>query len=130
MARFVERTRHDWWGTTWKLLVFVGIIAFALAVVYPWRGFLPTILLILAGLWAYVSLVSRTTGYLCEKCDKPFQVPTTVNFFTGSAVGKNPDGTYYSYKLLTCPNCGKRTRARIVKRVGTDAARGSGRMLK
>jgi hypothetical protein len=130
VARFVERGRRDWWGTTWKLLVFVGIIVFALAVVYPWRGFLPTILLIGAGLWTYVSLVSRTGGYLCDKCGKPFQVPTTVNFFSSSSVGKNPDGTYYSYKLLTCPNCGKRTKARIVKRVDARAAKGSGRMLK
>jgi len=130
VARFVERDKYDWWSTTWKLLIFVGIVIFALAVIYPWRGFLPTLLLILAGLWTYVSLVSRKGGYVCEKCGKPFQVPTTVNFFTTSSIGKNPDGTYYSYKTLTCPNCGKRTKARVVKRVDEQSARGSGRLLK
>ena len=55
---------------------------------------------------------------------------TAVNFFTTSSVGKNSDGTYYSYKTLTCPNCGKRSKARVVKRVDRQAAQGSGKMLK
>jgi DNA-directed RNA polymerase subunit RPC12/RpoP len=130
MARFIDRSRYDWFGTVWKLALFVGVVVFALLVLYPWKGFLPTFILIAAGLWMYISLVSRKSGYLCAKCGKAFQVPTTVNFFTASAVGKNPDGTYYSYKNLTCPYCGKQSKARLVKRVGADAARGSGKLLK
>jgi DNA-directed RNA polymerase subunit RPC12/RpoP len=130
MARFIDRSRYDWFGTVWKLALFVGVVVFALLVLYPWKGFLPTFILIVAGLWMYISLVSRKSGYLCAKCGKAFQVPTTVNFFTASAVGKNPDGTYYSYKNLTCPYCGKQSKARLVKRVGADAARGSGKLLK
>lgn len=130
MARFVERNTHDWFSSLWKLAVFVAIVLFAILVIYPWRGFLPTLLLILAGLWMYIGLLSRKSGYVCGKCGKAFQVPTTVNFFTVSSVGKNPDGTYYSYKNLSCPYCGKNTKARLVKRVGTDTAKGSGRMLK
>lgn len=130
MARYVERTSHDWFGTIWKLAIFVGVVLFAILVMYPWKGFLPTFILILLGLWMYISLVSRTSGYLCAKCGKAFQVPTTVNFFTQSAVGKNPDGTYYSYKNLTCPHCGKMSKARLVKRVGAKQARGSGRLLR
>lgn len=130
MARFVDRSRYDWFNTLWKLAVFVGVVLFAVLVVYPWRGFWPTFILLLAGLWMYVSLVSRSSGYVCGKCGKAFQVPTTVNFFTQSAIGKNPDGTYYSYKTLTCPHCGKQSKARLVKRVGAKEARGSGRLLK
>ncbi len=130
MARFIERTRHDWFSSIWKLAVFVAIVLFAILVIYPWRGFLPTIIMIVAGLWMYISLVSRKSGYLCAKCGKAFQLPTTINFFTTSAVGKNPDGTYYSYKNLTCPYCGKQSKARLVKRVGAETAKGSGRMLK
>jgi DNA-directed RNA polymerase subunit RPC12/RpoP len=130
VARYVERTQYDWFSTFWKLAVFVVVIVLALAVVYPWKGILPTVILILAGLWMYISLVSRSTGYRCAKCGKAFQVPTTVNFFTQSAVGKNPDGTYYSYKNLTCPHCGQPSKARLVKRVGAREAQGSGRMLK
>jgi DNA-directed RNA polymerase subunit RPC12/RpoP len=130
VARFVERSQHDWFSSIWKLAIFVGIILLAILVVYPWKGFLPMFILIIAGLWMYISLVSRSSGYLCGKCGKAFQVPTTVNFFTTSAVGKNPDGTYYSYKNLTCPHCGKQSKARLVKRVGAETAKGSGRMLK
>jgi DNA-directed RNA polymerase subunit RPC12/RpoP len=130
VARFIERTRYDWFSTIWKLGLFVAIVLFALLVIYPWKGFLPTFILIIAGLWMYISLVSRKSGYVCAKCGKAFQVPTTVNFFTTSAVGKNPDGTYYSYKNLTCPYCGKQSKARLVKRVGAETAKGSGRMLK
>jgi len=130
VARFVERNQYDWFGTIWKLAIFVGVVLLAILVVYPWKGWLPTIILILAGLWMYISLISRTSGYVCGKCGKAFQVPTTVNFFTTSSVGKNPDGTYYSYKNLTCPHCGQQSKARYVKRVGAAQAKGSGRMLK
>ena len=130
MARFIDRTPQDWFGTVWKLALFVAIVLVALKFVLPWKGWLPTVILIAAGLWMYVSLVSRKSGYVCAKCGKAFQVPTTVNFFTASAVGKNPDGTYYSYKNLTCPHCGKMTKARLVKRVGAEQAKGSGRLLK
>jgi DNA-directed RNA polymerase subunit RPC12/RpoP len=130
VARFVERNQYDWFSTIWKLAIFVGVVLLAILVVYPWKGFWPMFILILAGLWMYISLISRTSGYVCGKCGKPFQVPTTVNFFTQSAVGKNPDGTYYSYKNLTCPHCGQQSKARLVKRVGAREARGTGRMLK
>jgi len=130
VARYVERNQYDWFSTIWKLAIFVAILLLAVFVVYPWRGFLPMAILILAGLWMYISLVSRTSGYVCGKCGKAFQVPTTVNFFTQSAVGKNPDGTYYSYKNLTCPHCGKQSKARLVKRVGAREAKGSGKLLR
>jgi len=130
VARFIERSSYDWWGTIWKLALFLGVVIVAITVVYPWRGFFPTILLILAGTWMLVSLMSRRTGYVCGKCGRAFQVPTTVNFFTTSAVGKNPDGTYYSYKSLTCPHCGKRTKARLVKRTEQVQGAGSGKLLK
>jgi DNA-directed RNA polymerase subunit RPC12/RpoP len=130
VARYVERTRYDWFSTLWKLAAFVAIALFAILVIYPWRGFFPTFVLIVLGLWMYVRLMTRTSGYVCGKCGKAFQVPTTVNFFTQSSVGKNPDGTYYSYKNLTCPHCGKMSKARLVKRVGAREAKGSGRMLR
>lgn len=130
MARFIERSSHDWVATLWKSAVFIGVVVFAVVVVYPWRGFLWTFLLVLAGLWMYVSLLSRNTGYRCASCGKAFQVPTMVNFLSTSAVGKNRDGTYYSYKRLTCPHCGKRTKARFVKRAEMTEGAGSGRLLK
>jgi DNA-directed RNA polymerase subunit RPC12/RpoP len=130
VARFIERSSYDWWGTIWKSAIFVVVIIVAIFVVYPSRGVLPTVLIILASVWVWVSLMSRKTGYRCGNCGKAFQVPTTVNFFTASAVGKNPDGTYYSYKQLTCPHCGKRSKARLVKRAEAVRGAGTGKLLK
>ena len=129
MARFVERNRYDWWATILRLAVFVGFISFSVLVIYPWRGFLTTFILIVASLWLYVTVVTRGFGYRCANCGKVFQVPTTVNFLTSSSVGKNADGTFFSYKQLTCPHCGKRTKARLLKRAEAKGA-GTGSMLR
>ena len=129
MARFVERDRYDWWATIWRLAVFVGFITFAVFVIYPWRGFLTTFILIIASLWLYVTILTRGSGYRCANCGKVFRVPTAVNFLTTSSVGKNADGTYFSYKQLTCPHCGKRTKAKLLKRAEATGA-GSGNILR
>lgn len=110
--------------------MFIVLVLFAILVIYPWRGWPLTVLMVLLSLWLYVRLMSQRTGYKCANCGHVFQVPTFVNFFTTSSVAKNPDGTYYSAKRLTCPKCGKITKARLVKRVDMQTARGSGRMLK
>jgi predicted RNA-binding Zn-ribbon protein involved in translation (DUF1610 family) len=130
LARFIERTKYDWWSTTWKLAVFITLIVFALEVIRPWRGWSWTLVMMVLSLWIYVRLMTARTGYQCANCGNVFQVPTTVNFFTTSSMGKNPDGTYYSAKKLTCPRCGKVTKARVLKRVDAQAAKGSGRLLK
>jgi len=126
VARFIP-WQTDWWGTLWKLLVFLAVIIGAILVIEPRRGWAWTIVFILGGLWVFVGLVSRRTGYKCGNCGRNFQVPTTVNFFTPSQVGKNEDGTYYSCKKLTCPYCKKTTKARLMKRSET---KGSGKLLR
>jgi len=130
MARFVERSRHDWVRSLWKLALFVGMLAFCVFVVYPARGWPLTLLVVVVSIWTYLSLIRRDNGYLCANCHKPFQVGTAATFFSTSLVGKNPDGTYYSYKHLTCPHCGRLTKARLIKRMGAREAKGGGRMLR
>ena len=130
MARFIERSRYDWWGTTWKLVLFIMLIVFSIAVILPWRGPWWTGLMVILSLWLYVRLMTQRTAYKCANCGRVFQVPTTVNFFTTGSMGKNPDGTYYAAKMLTCPHCSKRTKARLVKRVGAETAKGSATLLK
>ena len=126
MARFIPRPT-DWWGTTWKFLLFVGMVVFALAVIEPRRGPVLTALVILVGLWMYIRLNSAKSGYKCGSCGRTFQVPTTVNFFTVSQMAKNEDGTYYSYKKLTCPHCHKTSQARLLK---LSESKGTGKLLK
>ena len=130
MARFIERSKSDWWATTWKFVVFVMLIAFSILVIYPWRGPWWTAVMVLLSLWLYVRLMTQRTAYKCAGCGKVFQVPTGVNFLTMGSMGKNPDGTYYAPKSLTCPRCGKRTKARLVKKADARTAAGGGELLK
>ena len=53
----------------------------------------------------------RTYRYRCANCGHEFKPPLLVNYLTFSGMGRNPDGTYHTWKSLTCPSCGKRTRA-------------------
>jgi hypothetical protein len=126
VARLIPR-QSDWWGTTWKLLLFLAVILFAITVIEPRRGMFWTILIIMAGLWMFISLMSQKGGYKCGSCGRTFQVPTIVNFFTVSQMGKNEDGTYFSYKKLTCPHCHKTSKARLMK---VSTSKGSGKLLK
>ena len=126
MARFIPR-RADWWATTWKLLLFLAVVVVAIKVIEPRRGTFWTVLFIMGGFWMFIRLMSAKSGYKCGNCGHTFQVPTSVNFFTASQMGKNEDGTYYSYKTLTCPHCRRKSKARLMK---LSKERGSGKLLK
>lgn len=124
MARFRERNVRDYWRTIGATVLLVAGVLFALLVLRQRTPTLVLVLFLLALFWAVVSLLSRSNGYRCANCRKIFRVPTTVNFFTPSGVAKNPDGTYYAWKSLTCPHCGKRTKAKVVKRADLRGERG------
>jgi hypothetical protein len=116
MARFTEKGRHDYVRTIGMFAALVVGVTFALVVLRPRSGTVLTVIFLIALFWFVTSFFSRANGYRCANCKRVFSVPVTVNFFTPSGVAKNPDGTYYAWKSLTCPHCGKRTRARVLKR--------------
>lgn len=126
MARFRERNTRDYWRTVGATVLLVAGLLFAFLVLRERTPTFVLVLFLIALVWAVVSLFSRRNGYLCGNCRKVFRVPTTVNFFTPSGVARNPDGTYYSWKSLTCPHCGRRTKARVITRADLS---GGERML-
>jgi hypothetical protein len=130
LARYIERNRHDWWGTTWKFLIFISMIVISITVILPSRGPWWTAAMLFLSFWLYVRLIGQRTAYKCAACGKVFRVSTAVNFFTTGSMGKNPDGTYYAAKMLTCPGCGQRTKARLLKKADQRTARGGGEILK
>jgi hypothetical protein len=113
--------------TTLQLALFVAIVVFALVVIEPRRGAFWAILFVAGAAWTMTALFHRRNAYRCSHCKRVFQLPTAINFVTPSAVGKNPDGTYYSYKSVTCPLCGHKGKARVVTR--GDMKRGGGDLL-
>jgi hypothetical protein len=116
MARFRERNIRDYWRTILATVLLIAGVLFALLVLRERTPTIVVVLFLFALFWAVVGLLSRSNGYRCANCRKVFRVPTTVNFFTPSGVSKNPDGTYYAWKSLTCPHCGQRTKAKVLKR--------------
>ena len=109
----------------YRIGVAVGFgVAFAFVVlfIYPRYGLAFTIFIMLVLTVMLVRSFSRTYSYRCGNCGHAFRAPTVVNFLTFSGVGRNPDGTYHTWKSLTCPRCGQRTKAIALKMAPGDTA--------
>ena len=96
--------------------------AFVVLFIYPRYGLAFTIFIMLVLTVMLVRSFSRTYSYRCGNCGHAFRAPTVVNFLTFSGVGRNPDGTYHTWKSLTCPRCGQRTKAIALKMAPGDTA--------
>jgi hypothetical protein len=118
VARSTAPAKSFWWPFLLKFAVFIFYSLFVMVVIYPYRGWLLTVLFILIGLWVFVSL-SVSLAYQCANCSKIFKVPITIVFFSVSSPVKESDGTRYRGRSLLCPYCGQRSRARRAK--GGDA---------
>jgi len=114
VARYRERLYTDWKRTFLQVAFFAAMVLFAIFVIEPRRGYIWAVLFVVGGSWIMAGLFLRQNAYRCGNCKRVFRPPTSVNFVTPSAVGRNRDGTYYSYKTLTCPYCGTRGKARVV----------------
>lgn len=127
MARFRPTTKDDWLRTLVSVALLMAALLIGLLLLQPRYGWPATAVWFVVCLVMIVRRSSRAYGYRCAECGKDFQVPTAVNFFTPQGVAKRPDGTYYSWKALTCPHCGKRSKAMVVKRADL---RGAGKLIK
>ncbi|MGD0998528.1 MAG: zinc ribbon domain-containing protein [Thermoleophilia bacterium] len=111
-----------------RLLVVVGFaVAFAMVImlIYPHYGLAFSLLIMLVLAVFLVRAYSMGYRYRCAGCGHRFKVPLLVDFLTFSGMGRNPDGTYHTWKSLTCPSCGRRTRA-VAVRMGPDASDDTG----
>jgi DNA-directed RNA polymerase subunit RPC12/RpoP len=105
-----------------RLLTALGFaVAFAMVIlfIYPRYGLAFSVFIMLLLSVMLVRAFSRTYSYRCANCGHEFKPPLLVQYLTFSGMARNPDGTYHTWKSLTCPSCGKRTRA-----VGVKMARG------
>jgi len=106
-----------------RLLVGGGFVfSFLLVVilVMPRYGWLFSLFVLFVVTIMLVRAYSMGYRYKCANCGTVFKVPLAVDFLTFSGMGKNPDGTYHTWKSLTCPSCGQRTRAVAVRVESVD----------
>ena len=100
------------------MLVGAGLVFCFLVIVIaiePRYGWPFSLLLMLIVTIMLVRVYSMGYRYRCANCGAVFKVPLAVDFLTFSGIGKNSDGTYHTWKSLTCPSCGRRTRAVAVR---------------
>ena len=107
------------------LVIFGFAVAFAMVIllVYPKYGLAFSLLIMLVLMVFLVRAYAMGYRYRCASCGHVFKVPLLVDFLTFSGMGRNRDGTYHTWKSLTCPSCGRRTRAVAVK-TGPEAGDG------
>jgi hypothetical protein len=101
-----------------RVLLVVGFgvaFGFVMFLIEPHYGMGYAVLLLLLLILLLVRAYATGYRYRCAHCGHVFKVPLLVDFLTFSGVGHNPDGTYHTWKSLTCPSCGRRTRAVAVK---------------
>jgi DNA-directed RNA polymerase subunit RPC12/RpoP len=99
------------------LTAFGFAVAFAMVTlfIYPRYGLAFSLFVMFVLTIMLVRAFSRGYLYRCLNCGNQFKAPMLVHFLTFSGMGRNPDGTWNTWKSLTCPSCGKRTRAVAVK---------------
>ncbi len=109
-----------------RILTALGFaVAFAMVTlfIYPRYGTAFSLFVMFVLTIMLVRAFSRGYLYRCLNCGNQFKAPFLVHYLTFSGMGRNPDGTWNTWKSLTCPSCGKRTRAVAVKaRPGQAAA--------
>jgi rRNA maturation protein Nop10 len=101
-----------------RVLVVLGFgvaFGFVMLFIYPRYGLPYSILIMLLLTFLLVRAYAIGYRYRCAHCGHVFKVPLLVDYLTFSGMGRNPDGTYHTWKSLTCPSCGRRTRAVAVK---------------
>jgi hypothetical protein len=103
--------------------VFVLFILLIDLWVKPKHGLLYSILLGVLMLYTVVAFNSRAYGFRCSKCKHQYQVNGFSNFFSPTSVGKNDNGTYYAYKWLVCPKCGRRAKAIVLRKADLVGAK-------
>lgn len=106
------------------LVIFGFAVAFAMVMllVRPKYGLAFSILIMLVLAVFLVRAYSMGYRYRCAGCGHVFKVPLLVDFLTFSGMGRNRDGTYHTWKSLTCPSCGRRTRAVVVRADSSESA--------
>ncbi len=111
MTRHRKATRADWRVTAVYLALFVALLILGAILLLPTYYYL-WLLLLVAGLLLLVRWHARGFAYRCPGCGHEFEISAWTDLT--SPHGADREG---GWKLLTCPRCRQRSRARGVKKV-------------
>ena len=70
------------------------------------------LLLALGSLYILVRWHNQTFGYRCKNCGHEFEISTFRNFISPHGIDM-----LGGWKYLKCPQCGSRTRARVIRKI-------------
>ncbi len=111
MAKHTQPQRKDYLQSILYILLYVALIGMGAWLLLP-RAWYAWVGIVLIGMLLLVQWHKRSTVYRCPNCDHVY----AISFFTDLAAphGIDRDGAWL---LLRCPNCRKRQKTRVLKRV-------------
>jgi hypothetical protein len=111
MKKFTKPTGGDMIRSIVYLTIYVAVIGAGAVLLLPRYWYL-WMVLVLVGMVLLVNWHRGATLYQCLYCDHVYQISFLTDLFAPHGVGR--EGPWL---LLRCPNCKKRSKTRVLKRV-------------
>lgn len=99
-----EVTRSDWYRMFLYILAYSAMLIIVSILLLP-GNWLPWLAVIALGTFLLIEWHTKNFAYQCPNCGKRFEISVASNFL-------GPNGG--TRKYLKCPECGKRSWARIL----------------
>jgi DNA-directed RNA polymerase subunit RPC12/RpoP len=114
MTKFREVSSEDRKNYGIILLIYIAAAVVSMFFLLPEYWYVVLAILI-AGALLMTGLTTRDYGARCANCGNEFELS-----FTREVLAPHGGGRSGSWQYVKCPNCGKRTRALVVKKVTED----------
>jgi DNA-directed RNA polymerase subunit RPC12/RpoP len=104
-----EVTKSDWWKGSRHILLVIVVIILSAPLLIPMAWPVGIVLWFLLPVCGSVFLLLRwhagNTAYRCEVCGSEFEISAITDLVSPNLLDR---------KLLRCPQCGKRSRAKVL----------------
>jgi hypothetical protein len=113
---FQEPTRKDWISGIASLAVFVLVITFGALLLFTDYWYL-WLALVMGGVVILVWRQTRRYACRCRICGHEFEISFITNLLAPHGVDKTG-----GWQWLMCPNCQKRTKVTVIKKVSASCS--------
>lgn len=114
VTRYAEPARKDYTTTFIYIALFAVVIAASALLFLPHRWYVWGAIIVV-GIYLLVSYDARNTGYRCANCGNAFEISVATDLVSPHGIG----GTG-GWKYLKCPECGRRSRAAVLKKLAEE----------